>query len=68
MIWNGREKEYPLERYFYYESCAKGHVIEQTGIPHLSDVYAPDFLHPNEMGFTFMAQGIAQKLESLLNR
>ena len=23
VIWNGCEKEYPLERYYYYESCAK---------------------------------------------
>lgn len=49
----------------YYESCANGHVVEQTGIPHLSDVYASDFLHPNELGFTFMAQGIVRKLEAL---
>lgn len=52
----------------HYESCANGYVVEQTGIPHVPDVYAADYLHPNELGFSFMAQCVAEKLQSLLNR
>lgn len=44
------------------------HFDEETEIPHIPHVYAADYLHPNELGFTFMAQGAAHKLRSLLNR
>ena len=43
-----------------------GCVVEQTGIPHIPQAYAPDYLHPNEFGFSIMAQGVTQKLRELI--
>lgn len=48
-----------------YEALPNGYVLEETGIPHIPQAYAPDFLHPNELGFSIMAQKIAQKLKSI---
>lgn len=48
-----------------YEALPNGYVLEQTGIAHIPQAYAPDFLHPNEFGFTMMAQGIIRKLKQL---
>ena len=48
-----------------YESLPNGYVLEETGIPHIPQAYAPDFLHPNELGFSIMAQKIAQKLKGI---
>lgn len=49
-----------------YEALPNGFALEQTGIPHISQVYAPDFLHPNEWGFSIMSQGIIQKLREIM--
>lgn len=49
-----------------YEALPNGYVISQTGIPHVAQAYAPDFLHPNEFGFTPMAQGITRQLQEIL--
>lgn len=50
----------------HYEALPNGFVIEETGIPHIRQAYAPDFLHPNEFGFSLMAQGIIRKLRELI--
>ena len=49
-----------------YEALPNGYVIEETGIPHIPQAYAPDFLHPNEFGFSLMSQGIIKKLQTIL--
>lgn len=49
-----------------YEALPNGYVIEQTGIPHIPQFYAADLLHPNEFGFTLMAQGIIRELQKIL--
>lgn len=50
----------------HYAALPNGYVIEETGIPHIPQAYAPDFLHPNEFGFCLMAQGVIRKLQELL--
>lgn len=50
----------------HYKALPNGHVVEETGIPHLPEVYAADCLHPNEFGFTLMTQAIVRKLQGLL--
>lgn len=50
----------------YYEALPNGYVLEQTGIPHISQAYAPDYLHPNEFGFSLMSQGVIRKLQAIL--
>ena len=50
----------------HYKALPNGHVVEETGIPHLPEAYAADFLHPNEFGFTLMAQAVISKLQGLL--
>lgn len=50
----------------HYEGCTNGYVLEETGIPHIPEAYAPDFLHPNEFGFSIMSQGIIRKLQQIL--
>lgn len=49
-----------------YEALPNGYVLEETGIPHIPQVYAPDFLHPNEFGFSLMSQGVIRKLKEIL--
>ena len=49
-----------------YEACPNGYVLAETGIPHIPNAYFPDLLHPNELGFTFMAQGVIRKLREIL--
>ena len=51
----------------HYESLPNGYVVEETGIPHIPQAYAPDFLHPNEFGFSIMAQGIIRKLQEIIS-
>ena len=50
----------------HYEACPNGYVLEETGIPHISEAYAPDYLHPNEFGFSVMSQGVIRKLQEIL--
>lgn len=50
----------------HYLSLPNGYVLEETGIPHIPQVYAPDFLHPNALGFSLMAQGVIRKLQELI--
>ena len=52
----------------HYEALPNGFVLEETGIPHLPQVYAADFLHPNDLGFTLMTQEIARKLKTILEK
>ena len=52
----------------HYEALPNGYVVEETGIAHLSDFYAADFLHPNDLGFGLMAQGVIRKLQAILNK
>ena len=49
-----------------YLALPNGYVIEETGIPHLPMAFAADLLHPNDLGFTLMAQGIAPQLKKIL--
>lgn len=51
-----------------YLALPNGYVIEETGIPHLSMAFVPDLLHPNDMGFTLMAQGIIPQLKEILEK
>lgn len=50
-----------------YEALPNGYVVEETGIPHLSQFFAADLLHPNDFGFTLMAPGIVSKLQAILD-
>ena len=50
----------------HYEACPNGYVLEETGIPHIPQAYAPDFLHPNEFGFSLMSQGVIRKIQEIL--
>ena len=50
-----------------YLELPNGYVLEETGIAHLSDFYASDYLHPNDLGFGLMAQGVISKLQTILN-
>lgn len=52
----------------HYASLPKGYVLEETGIAHLPQVYAADFLHPNEFGFTLMTHEIVRKLQAILDK
>ena len=49
-----------------YAALPNGYVLEETGIPHIPQVYAPDFLHPNEFGFSVMSQMVIRKLQELM--
>ena len=49
-----------------YEAC--GYALVQTGIPHVPQAYGPDFLHPNEFGFSVMAQGVSRKVQEILGK
>ena len=50
----------------HYEALPNGYVLEETGIPHIPQAYAPDFLHPNEFGFSLMSQGVIRKIQEIL--
>lgn len=52
----------------HYAALPNGYVLEETGIPHIPQAYAPDFLHPNEFGFSIMSRSVIQKLEEILQR
>ena len=49
-----------------YEACPNGYVLDETGIPHIPEAYFPDLLHPNDLGFTVMAQGVIRKLREIM--
>ena len=51
-----------------YEACPNGYVLAQTGIPHIPQAYGPDFLHPNDFGFSIMAQGVSRKIQEILEK
>ncbi len=51
-----------------YAALPNGYVVEETGIAHLADFYAADFLHPNDLGFGIMAKEIIRKLREILNQ
>lgn len=53
-----------LQVYAEYENIT---VLSETGIPHIADVFAKDFLHPNQLGFTFVANSITNKILQILN-
>lgn len=42
-------------------------VLKETGIPRIPETYISDYLHPNELGFTFIAKGVEKKIEQMLN-
>ena len=44
-----------LETYAGYKNIT---VVKETKIPHIPEVFAPDYLHPNELGFQYMAEAI----------
>lgn len=52
-----------LETYLKYKNIS---VLKDTGIPHISEVFNNDLLHPNELGFTFMAKTVAREVEKLI--
>lgn len=56
-------KQVLLDIYARYDTI---HVLEETGMPHIPGVFVTDYLHPNELGFTFMAQTISEELKKLL--
>ena len=37
-------------------------ILKETGIPRIPDVFVSDYLHPNDLGFTFMAKSIGKEL------
>ena len=49
-----------------YTALPNGYVVEETGIPHLPQFFAADLLHPNELGFSMMAQGIIRRLKQIV--
>ena len=50
----------------HYEALPNGYVLEQTGISHIPQAYAQDYLHPNEFGFCLMSQGVIRRLQEIL--
>lgn len=52
----------------HYAALPNGYVLEETGIPHLSQAYAADFLHPNDFGFSLMSPEIVRKLQMILKQ
>ena len=49
-----------LDTYAGYDNIR---VLKETGIPHIPEVFIEDYLHPNELGFTYMARAIAKEVE-----
>jgi hypothetical protein len=45
-----------------YEKYDNIHILKETGIPRIPDVFISDYLHPNELGFTFMAKAIGTEI------
>ncbi len=45
-----------------YEKYDNIHVLRETGIPRIPEVFVSDYLHPNELGFTFMAKAIGKEI------
>lgn len=41
-------------------------VVEETGIPRIPEAYVSDYVHPCELGFTFMAKTLEQRIRELL--
>lgn len=52
-------KQVLLDIYAKYDNIF---VLKETGIPHIPEVFAEDYLHPNELGFTFMAKAIVDAI------
>lgn len=42
-------------------------VLKETGIPHIAEAFSADYLHPNNLGFTFMAGGITKELKQMMS-
>lgn len=42
-------------------------ILKETGIPRIAETYVSDYLHPNELGFTFIAKAVEKKIEQMLN-
>lgn len=40
-------------------------VLEDLYYPHTADCFAPDWLHPNDLGFQFMARAVVDKLRTM---
>ena len=57
-------KQILLDIYAKYDHI---HVLKETGIPHISEVFAEDYLHPNALGFTFMAKAIEYAIYSVFD-
>ena len=49
-----------------YAALPHGYVIRETGIPHIPQAYAADYLHPNEFGFSVMSREIIRQLQEIL--
>lgn len=45
-----------------YEKYDNIYVLRETGIPRVPEVFVSDYLHPNELGFTFMAKAIGKEI------
>ena len=66
-----RYRDYTLEDarrileniYGKYENIS---ILKETGIPRIPDVFMSDYLHPTELGFTFMAKTIGKELKKCL--
>lgn len=41
--------------------------LRESGIPHVNDAFSEDFLHPNTLGFTFVAGAAIKALSSMIN-
>lgn len=52
----------------FYGECENGYVVAETGIGHIPEMFAADYLHPNELGFTVLAQGLVPALQEIINR
>ena len=51
-----------------YEKYSNITVLKETGIPIIPEVFFSDYLHPNELGFTFMAKSVAKEVLRILNK
>lgn len=49
-----------------YQKYPNVQVMEETEIPRIPEAYARDFLHPNDLGFTFMTWSIEKQINNLL--
>ena len=46
-----------------YEKYDNVSILIESGIPRIPDVFVSDYLHPNELGFTFMSKSIGKELQ-----